>query len=160
MQFKVGDQVVYPGQGVAVVRSIEEAELMDVRTTVVKLSVLGSDKIIMIPTSAMDRGKLRPVISRDEVDEVFDILRERNRVAENIPWNRRFRNFVEKINRGNIFEIAEVYRDLTLSKTSKQLSFGERRLHDTARRLLVQELSVAQAIPEDEIERELDSIFA
>jgi CarD family transcriptional regulator len=160
MQFKVGDQVVYPGQGVAVVRSIEDTELMGSLTTVVKLSVLGSDKLIMIPVSAIDRNRLRPVISRDEVDEVFDILRERNRVSENIPWNRRYRNFVEKINRGNIFEIAEVYRDLTLSKSSKQLSFGERRLHDTARRLLVQELGVAQNIPEEGLERELDSIFA
>ena len=90
---------------------------------------------------------------------MLDILRERNVSFDHGTWNRRYRAYVEKIKTGSIFEIAEVLRDLNLIKIEKNLSFGERKMLDTARRLLVQELSVAMGSTEEEVERELEDLF-
>jgi CarD family transcriptional regulator len=113
----------------------------------------------MVPENKVDSVDIRKVIEEDEVDEVFDILRERNVSFDHGTCNRRYRAYVEKIKTGSIFEIAEVLRDLNLIRADKNLSFGERKMLDTARRLLVQELSVAMKTTEDHIEKELDSLF-
>jgi CarD family transcriptional regulator len=159
MELKIGDMVVYPAQGVARVEGLEEKVIMNSPMRFYVLRVLDSDKKIMVPEDKVSSVDIRRVISEDEVDEVLDILRERNISFDHGTWNRRYRAYVEKIKTGSIFEIAEVLRDLNLIKVEKNLSFGERKMLDTARRLLVQELSVAMGNPEDEVERELESLF-
>jgi CarD family transcriptional regulator len=160
LSLKVGDMVVYPAQGVARVEGLEEKVIMEATMRFFVLRVLDSDKKIMVPENKVDSVDIRKVIGEDEVDEVFDILRERNVSFDHGTWNRRYRAYVEKIKTGSIFEIAEVLRDLNLIKADKSLSFGERKMLDTARRLLVQELSVAMKNPEEDVEKELDSLFA
>lgn len=159
LSLKVGDMVVYPAQGVAKVEGLEEKVIMDATMRFFVLRVLDSDKKIMVPENKVDSVDIRKVIEEDEVDEVFDILRERNVSFDHGTWNRRYRAYVEKIKTGSIFEIAEVLRDLNLIRADKNLSFGERKMLDTARRLLVQELSVAMKTTEVHIEKELDSLF-
>jgi CarD family transcriptional regulator len=160
MELKVGDMVVYPAQGVARVEGLEEKVIMNAPMRFYVLRVLDSDKKIMVPEDKVTSVDIRRVISEDEVDEVLDILRERNISFDHGTWNRRYRAYVEKIKTGSIFEIAEVLRDLNLIKVEKNLSFGERKMLDTARRLLVQELSVAMGNTEEEVERELESLFS
>lgn len=160
MKLKVGDMVVYPAQGVARVEGLEEKVILGNPMRFYVLRVLDSDKKIMVPEDKVDSVDIRRVISEDEVDEVFDILRERNVSFDHGTWNRRYRAYVEKIKTGSVFEIAEVLRDLHLIKADKSLSFGERKMLDTARRLLVQELSVAMGSSEEDVERELESVFA
>ena len=160
MDLKVGDMVVYPAQGVARVEGLEQKVIMDSPMRFFVLRVLDSDKRIMVPENKVDAVDIRRVISEDEVDEVFDILRERNISFDHGTWNKRYRAYVEKIKTGSIFEIAEVLRDLNLLKADKTLSFGERKMLDTARRLLIQELSVAMNATEDDVERELESLFS
>lgn len=160
MELNVGDMVVYPAQGVARVEGLEEKTIGDIPMKFFVLRVLDSDKKIMVPENKIGTVDIRPVISEEEVDEVFDILRDRNVSFDHGTWNRRYRAYIEKIKTGSIFDIAEVLRDLNLIKHDKNLSFGERKMLDQARRLLIQELTVAMGSSEEEVERELESVFA
>jgi len=160
MKLQVGDMVVYPAQGVAKVEGLEEKKIMDTTMRFFVLRVLDSDKKIMVPENKVSEVDIRLVIGEDEVDEVFDILRERNVSFDHGTWNRRYRAYVEKIKTGSIFEIAEVLRDLNLIKVDKNLSFGERKMLDHARRLMVQELSIAMGSTEEHVEKELENLFA
>jgi CarD family transcriptional regulator len=159
-EFDVGDKAVYPAQGVAEVVGIDTKEIMDNEQQFYVLRVLDSDKKIMIPVDNVDNVGLRRIINDREVEEVYDIMRERDVDLNTQTWNRRYRAYVEKIQTGSAFEIAEVLRDLHLLEFEKSLSFGERKMLDTAERLLVQELAIAKAVPEDEILEEIDHIFA
>jgi CarD family transcriptional regulator len=103
---------------------------------------------------------LREVIPSKEIPKVYRILKERDIEIDNQAWNRRYREYMEKIKTGSVFEIATVLRDLYLLKTEKDLSFGERRMLDTARSLLIKELSVAKKSPEAHIENDLRNIFS
>src|SRR3954452_14799923 len=113
----------------------------------------------MIPTRNAGAVGLRELIRADEVDEVFAILKSREVAVEGQTWNRRYREYMEKIKTGSVFEIAEVLRDLSLLKFEKDLSFGERKMLDTARSLLIRELAVAKSAKEEKIEAELEKIF-
>lgn len=157
--FKVGDKAVYPAQGVAEVVGIDTKEIMGTSQTFYVLRVMDSDKKIMIPVNNVENVGLRNVMNDRELEEVYDILRERDVDLNQQTWNRRYRAYLEKIQTGSPYEIAEVLRDLNLLKFHKTLSFGERKMLDTARRLLVQELAVAKERTEDDIMEELEHIF-
>jgi len=159
-RFQVGDRAVYPAQGVAEVVGIDTKEIMGTSQTFYLLRVMDSDKKIMIPVNNVDNVGLRNIISGTEIEEVYDILRERDVDLNQQTWNRRYRAYVEKIKTGSPFDIAEVLRDLNLLKFHKTLSFGERKMLDTARRLLVQEIAVAKDSTEDEIMEELEHLFS
>ena len=158
--FQVGDKAVYPAQGVAEVVGVDTKEIMGTSQTFYVLRVMDSDKKIMIPVNNVDNVGLRSIISDVEIEAVYDIMRERDVDLNQQTWNRRYRAYVEKIQTGSPFEIAEVLRDLNLLKFHKTLSFGERKMLDTAKRLLVQEIAVAKDSTEDDIVEELDHIFA
>ena len=159
LSLKVGDMVVYPAQGVAKVEGLEEKVIMDATMRFFVLRVLDSDKKIMVPENKVDSVDIRKVIEEDEVDEVFDILRERNVSFDHGTWNRRYREYMEKIKTGSVFEVAKVLRDLYLLKGDKDLSFGERKMLDTARSLLVKEISISKQMSEEEVETEFRTIF-
>jgi len=159
LRFAVGDKAVYPGHGVAEVTCIETREIAGKKQTFYILRTLDSGMKIMIPTSNVSTVGLREVISEAEVEEVYEILRSNEMSVEGQTWNRRYREYMEKIKTGSIFEIAEVLRDLLRLKTSKDLSFGEKKMLDTARSLLVKELAIAKRQSEAKIEKELESIF-
>ena len=78
-------------------------------------------------------------------------------VNDNQTWNRRYRDYMDKIKSGSVFEVAEVYRDLSTIKQTKELSFGERKMLDTARSLLVKEISLAKNMKEEDVERDIQS---
>jgi len=159
-EFKVGDRAVYPAQGVAEVVGIDTKEIMGTSQTFYVLRVLDSDKKLMIPIANVATVGLRNIINDEEVEEVYDILRERDVDLNTQTWNRRYRAYVEKVQTGSAFEIAEVLRDLNLLKFDKTLSFGERKMLDRARRLFVQELAIAKDATEEEIIDELEHLFS
>ena len=160
VSFKVGDNAVYPGHGVGKVTAIETKEMLGTKQTFYSIKILDSGMKILVPKDNAASVGLRPIISRDEAQKVIEILRETNVKIDNQTWNRRYRSYVEKINNGSIFDVAEVLRDLSLLKYTKALSFGERKMLDQARTLLIKELSVARSTGEDDIAQELESIFA
>src|SRR6266566_5051179 len=156
VKFKVGDKAVYPAQGVAEVISIEEKDIAGARQRFYVLRILDTDRKIMVPVTNASAVGLRQVIS--EV-EIFDILRERTVAFDNQTWNRRYRGFMDKIKTGSIYDVAEVLRDLYRLKTDKQLSFGERRMLDTARTLIVKEIAIARSQTEEQVKTEIEAIF-
>ena len=115
---------------------------------------------IMVPTDNVASVGLREIISTKDVKTVYDILKERNVKIDQTTWNRRYREYMEKIKTGSIFEIAEVLRNLFLLRHSKDLSFGERKMLDQAKHLLVKEISLAKRAPEASVEEEIQTIFA
>ena len=160
VSFSVGDKAVYPAHGVAEVVGLETREIGGNKTTFYILRILETGMKIMIPTRNVAAVGLREVISEDDVKEVYNILRSKEIAVEGQTWNRRYREYMDKIKTGSVFEIAEVLRDLSVLKVSKELSFGERKMLDTARQLLVTELAIAKGTKDAKIEQELEKIFA
>jgi CarD family transcriptional regulator len=160
LQFKVGHKVVYPAQGVAEVIGVETKEIGGRLTSFYLLQVMNSEMRILVPTDKAHQVGLREVASTSEVEEVLDILREKDVHLDKQTWNRRYRGFMEKIKTGSLFEVAEVFRDLYRLKNQKTLSFGERRMLDTAKTLIVRELSISRNWSEQRVEKELDKVFA
>ena len=103
---------------------------------------------------------LADLITAKQVKEVFSILKERDIPRDTQTWNRRYREYMEKIKTGSVFEIAEVMRDLSVLRATKDLSFGERKMLDTARGLLIKELAIAKGVTEDKLAAEVDALFA
>jgi CarD family transcriptional regulator len=159
LKFKVGDKAVYPAQGVAEVVKIEEKDIAGSRQSFYVLRILDTERKIMVPVSNASAVGLRQVISELEIREIFDILRERTIAFDNQTWNRRYRGFMDKIKTGSIYDVAEVMRDLYRLKTDKQLSFGERRMLDTARGLIVKEIAIARGQTEEQVRKEIEAIF-
>jgi CarD family transcriptional regulator len=157
--FDIGDKAVYPGHGVGVIEAIESKAISGTEQLFFILRILDNGMTIMIPTENVDVVGLRGVIPSMEIPRVFQILKERRVSLDNQTWNRRYREYMEKINTGSIFSIAEVLRDLQVLKMGKDLSFGERKILDTAENLLVKELAVARDIKESDVLMEIRKIF-
>lgn len=158
--FAEGDMAVYPAHGVGVIRSIETQQVAGIDQTFYVLEILGNSMRIMIPTSSSENVGLRSIVSKKEALEVLNILRDRAVEIDSQTWNRRYREYMEKIKTGSIFEVAAVLRDLFLLSVDKDLSYGERKMLDTAKGLLVKELSIAQEVEEDKISQKIENIFA
>ena len=159
LTFKIGDKAVYPAHGVGEVTAIEDREISGQNQTFYILRILDNGMKIMIPTNNVRQVGLREVIDKKKVDKVFKILKQKDLSVDTTTWNRRYREYMEKIKTGSVFEVAEVLRDLYLLKSDKDLSFCELKLLDTARGLLVKELAVAKSCNEEDVEREFQKIF-
>ncbi len=156
--FKVGDLAVYPAHGVGVIERIENRKISGCQEDFFVMRILENNMIIMIPSSNAENVGLRQIINRSEVLKVYSILKERDMsVDSSQTWNRRYRDYMDKIKSGSVFEIAEVYRDLSTVQKDKELSFGERKMLDTARSLLVKEISLAKNMKEEDVERDIQS---
>jgi CarD family transcriptional regulator len=158
-EFHVGDNAVYPGHGVGEVTSIETKEIMGSKHVFYSIRIMESGMKIMVPKSNVTAVGLRPIISKTEAGKVLEILKQKNVKIDNQTWNRRYREYMEKIKTGSVYEIAEVLRDLFLLRVDKELSFGERKMLDTARSLLLKELSLATSHNELSEQDEVKAIF-
>ena len=134
LPFKKGEKVVYPAHGVAVIEDIQMRVISGTERRFYMLRILGTEKMtIMIPTENVESVGLRRVIGKDMVEKIYRILRQRKVEVDTQTWNRRYREYTEKIKTGSPLEIAKVLRDLLVLKGDKELSFGERKMLDTAR---------------------------
>jgi CarD family transcriptional regulator len=158
-EFKVGDNAVYPGHGVGKVISIDTKEILGQKKTFYSVQILETGMKIMVPLDNAKSVGLRPIISKEEASKVIDILKQTNVKVDNQTWNRRYRDYMEKIKTGSVYEIASVLRDLFVLKVDKELSFGERKMLDTARGLLMKELTLATTKEELVREDEVRAIF-
>jgi len=156
-QFAIGDKAVYPVHGVAEVVAMEKRDIGGAQTAVYILKILETGLTI---TPNAGAGGVRELIGPKQVKEVYAILKSRDVPRDTQTWNRRYREYMEKIKTGSIFEIAEVLRDLCVLRATKDLSFGERRMLENARTLLVKEIAVAKGSPEDKVAAEIDAMFA
>jgi len=158
--FKVGDKAVYPAHGVGKVTGIETQQIAGSKERFYIIEILENGMKIMVPTHKVNDVGLRNVISRKQAERVYQILKKREASSDNQTWNRRYREYMEKIKTGSVYEVAEVLRDLYLLKFDKELSFGERKMLDMAKSLLIKELAIAKRKKEEDIQSELDKIFS
>jgi CarD family transcriptional regulator len=158
--FKVGESAVYPAHGVAIIKRIEERMVAGKKKSFYVLQVVENQMTIMVPTDNAGAVGLREIISDRDVRKVYTILKKHDVKIDSTTWNRRYREYMEKIKTGSVFEIAEVLRNLFLLRHSKDLSFGERKMLDHAKHLLVREISLAKRLAEDVVEQEIQTIFS
>jgi CarD family transcriptional regulator len=157
--FQIGDKAVFPGHGVGVIEAIELKQISGKEQIFYILRILDNAMTIMIPQDNVEAVRLREVIRKIDISKVIRILKDRDVSIDNQTWNRRHREYMEKINTGSIYEIAEVLRDLHLLKAEKELSFGERKIMDMAKNLLVKELAIVRDVKEADILKEIKTIF-
>jgi CarD family transcriptional regulator len=158
--FTVGDLAVYPAHGVGRIDAIETKVINGEKHDFYIMKIIENGMVIMIPTWNVDSVGLREVIAEKDIPQVYGIMKEnRGMPVDNQTWNRRYREYMEKIKTGSLHDVAEVFRDLYLLKLNKDLSFGERKLYDTAQGLLVRELSTAKQTDENTIIGEIESLF-
>jgi CarD family transcriptional regulator len=159
-RFKVGDLAVYPAHGVGRIDAIESRVVNGEKHDFYIMKIIENNMVIMIPTSNVESVGLRDVIPEKEIPKIMDVMRaKRDMAIDNQTWNRRYREYMDKIKTGSLYEVAEVFRDLSLLKHTKDLSFGERKLYDTAYILLIKELSMAKKTDEKTVMAEIEALF-
>jgi len=149
MPFKVGDRVVYPHHGAAVIERKEMREVFGEKKEYLVLRVAHGDLTLSVPSDKVDEVGMRPPISAEDVDDLFQLLSKKD-VREPTNWSRRFKNHQEKLKSGDVYQVAEVVRNLALREVTKGLSAGEKAMLVKARSVLVSELSFALDVSEDE----------
>ena len=155
MPFDVGDKVVYPHHGAAVIEKREKMEAFGETREYLVLRLAYGDLTLKVPADNTDSVGLREVINDEEVEEVFAVLRKKEaRMPTN--WSRRYKNHVEKLKSGDIYQVAEVVRNLSIRDKDKGLSAGEKRMLNRARQILVSELTFALRVDEETAEKKLD----
>jgi CarD family transcriptional regulator len=159
MSFAVGDKVVYPHHGAAIIEGKEKRVFDGHKADYFVLRITYGDLKVSIPVEKAEEIGLRDVINDEEVEEVFAVLRKKEaRMPTN--WSRRFKNHVEKLKSGDIYQVAEVVRNLSLREADKGLSAGEKRMLARARQILVSELTFALNVDEVTAEERLDDVLA
>lgn len=160
VDFKVGQKVVYPGYGVGQIQSVETKEISGFPISFYMVRILESDITIMVPLNKITEVGLRPVVGEKEVKDLYKMLAIKEVVVEQTTWNRRHREYMEKIKTGCVFQIGEVLRDLCVIRIDKVLSFGERKMLELAKGLLVKELAIAESTDETTVEAQIEEVFA
>jgi CarD family transcriptional regulator len=157
--YTVGNKLYYPVHGVAELTATESRTIGGMECAIYVLTIVETGLKIMVPTTNAESVGIRALVSNEEIDDVYEILQSKDGGTDTQTWNRRHREYMDKIKTGSAFEIAEVLRDLCLLRDKKTLSFGERRMLETARNLLVKEISCAQDKTQNAVEEEIESFF-
>ena len=158
--FKIGDLAVYPTQGVGVIEAIEAKEVSGEQLNFYILRIVDSDMTIMIPVSNANLVGMRGLIDKERIASVYDILEERRINGTAVAsWSRRQREYNEKIKSGDLFEVAEVLRELYQIREDKELSYGEKKVLELARKLLIKEIALAEGTKEEQIAERVEKIF-
>jgi len=159
--FEAGDIAVYPAYGVAVVEHIERREVNGCSQSFYVLRILNNDVTIMVPTDNAPKVGMRQLINKRKVNKVYDVLKDFKsaNLDTSETWNRRYRNYRQRIRSGSIMDVASVLRDLYLLSKNKELSTGEKRILDSARNLVVKEISFACQKEEAKVWSEIENAF-
>ena len=160
MTFNVGETVVYPNHGAAVIEDVETRTITGEDMLYLVLRILGqNDLVVRVPASNLDLVGVRDVVDDEGLEKVFEVLRKTN-VEEPSNWSRRYKANLEKLHSGNVLKVAEVVRDLWRRERDRGLSAGEKRMLSKARQILVSELALAKKVEDDKAEEMLDEVLA
>lgn len=159
MSFKPGDRVVYPHHGAAVIERKEKRLAFGEETEYLVLKMAHGDLTLSVPADKAEDVGMRPPISVEDVEDLFDLLRKKD-VREPSNWSRRFKNHQEKLKSGDVYQVAEVVRNLALREAAKGLSAGEKSMLVRARGVLVSELSFALDVSEDDALDRVNEVLA
>ena len=158
--FAIGDKAVHPSHGLAEVMALETRDFGGTSGLYYILRILDNGMKVMVPKTAATQVGLRAVMSETDADAVLVTMRAREVAVDLQPWSRRFRAYTDMLKSGSPHEVARVLRDMHRLRFDKDLSFGERRLLDQAKSLLVKELALAKRMTEPELLAEVAQIFA
>ncbi len=159
VEYNVGDHVVYPHHGAGKILKREVKERFGAEREYLTIKILHNDMTVMVPTENAGRAGLRRVIDEEAVQRVLSVLRDDvSQMPKN--WNRRFKHNRDKIKTGDVYELAEVVRNLAIRESDKGLSTGEKQMYTRAKKILASELMYALEMNEDEVEDHLDSLIA
>jgi CarD family transcriptional regulator len=159
LQFKIGDKVVYPNHGLGVIEQIEKREVGDRLEEFLRLRIVGNDSTVMVPRGNTANVGLRPIVSRKEIESVFDVLKD-TRIKVFDDWKGRFQENSDKMRTGSITEVAMVFKSLTHLSLQKNLSYRERRMLDRARYLIVSEIAEVEKMKTEDVEIKVDKAVA
>ena len=159
MNFVVGETVVYPHHGAALIEDIKKRTIRGEEKIYLKLKVAQGDITIEVPAENVDLVGVRDVVDEAGLEKVFAVLREPY-IEEPTNWSRRYKANVEKLASGDVIRVSEVVRDLSRRDTDKGLSAGEKRMLSKARQILVSELALAEKCEESVAESRLDKVLA
>lgn len=160
MTFNVGETVVYPNHGAAVIEDVETRTIKGEEKLYLVLRILGqNDLVVRVPARNLDLVGVRDVVDDEGLEKVFEVLRKTN-VEEPSNWSRRYKANLEKLHSGNVLKVAEVVRDLWRRERDRGLSAGEKRMLSKARQILVSELALAKKVEDDKAEEMLDEVLA
>jgi len=157
--FKIGDMAVYPTQGVGVIENIETREYSGLSQKFYILRIVDSDMKIMVPVGNAGNVGLRKLIDQKRITGIFNTLAEPRDCGKIASWSRRQREYNDKLKTGDLFEVASVLRDLYQISSAKELSYGEKKVLEQARKLLITEVALAEGAGEDQVTLRLEKIF-
>ena len=153
--FNVGDKVVYPMHGAGTIDSIDKKNILDEEVEYINISMPGGVKV-MVPSNQASKQGLRNIISQNDVEKVFCVL-ETDETAMSDNWNKRYRDNMDKMKSGDIYEVAEVVRNLSFKQKEKGLSTGEKKMLNNAKQILVSELLLVENTTNAEMEKLVDN---
>lgn len=153
--FNIGDKIVYPMHGAGTIDSIEEKDILGEKQSYYILKMPGEVKV-MVPMAKAEQIGVRYIIDKSSADKVFEVL-EQNETEMNKNWNKRYRDNMDKLKSGDIYEIADVVRNLSFKQKEKGLSTGEKKMLTNAKQILVSELVLAEHSNKDEMEEIVDN---
>jgi CarD family transcriptional regulator len=156
--FNLGEHVVCPGHGVGQICSVETKELNGEMKSFFIIKIISNGMKIMVPVESKDG--VRGLMPSTEIGGVFELLKNQNVKVDMSTWNRRHREYTLKVKTGSLIEIADVLRQLLLLKMTKKLSFGERKMLDQCKDLIVKEISLSTGSPENDINQKIDSFYS
>ncbi|WP_026925810.1 CarD family transcriptional regulator [Granulicoccus phenolivorans] len=160
MTFTIGETVVYPTHGAAVIEDITNRKIKGEDTLYLVLRIVGqNDLVVQVPACNVDLVGVRDVVDSEGLEKVFNVLRAAH-TEEPTNWSRRYKANVEKLHSGNVLKVAEVVRDLWRREKDRGLSAGEKRMLAKARQILVSELALAEKVDEDRAEVMLEEVLA
>ena len=154
-EFKIGDKVVYPNHGLGVIEQIEKRATGDRMEEFLTLRIVANDSTVMVPRSNTANVGLRRVVTKKEVEEVFDVLKD-TKITLYDDWKGRFQENSDKMRTGSITEVARVFKSLSHLALQKNLSYRERRMLDKAKYLIVSEIAEVERLPTDQVEAKID----
>lgn len=157
--FNVGDKVVYPMHGAGIIEAIEEKEILGEKKKYYIMRIPIGDMKVMIPMGSVDEIGLREVVDNKAIDDVLGILKN-DQTNMSTNWNRRYRANLDKMKSGDIYEIADVVRNLMIRDQEKGLSTGERKMLDNAKQILISELALAKELKQEDAFALLDNIIS
>ena len=158
MEYKVGEKVIYPNQGVGIIEDICTKDIAGLQAEFYMLRIVSNNSTVMIPTENVESVGIQRLCDRKQVTKLFKILKED--LAENNPdWKNRYKDNVERMNSGSIFEVAKVLKNLFFLSFQKSLSFREKKMFDRARQLVVSEIATVKDQPLEKVEETVDDML-
>lgn len=158
---KRGARVVYPAHGVGIIEKVEKMKTSETSasTPFYTIRIDESGMTIRVPASRAQQIGIRSVIKEGDVRKVLRLLAVKDKVANGMNWHKRQKSYIDRIKSGSVFELAEILRELTIIQAKKELSFGEQRMYDNVRQLMVMEIAEAKGIEKLQASKLLDKAF-